>query len=215
MATHGPVQNELRALGARLPVAYNYVAPRPFLFGGVIADAALTAADLTLAAGIYDKELQANYGGSADNPMIMLLIEQFKVEFEAGTEAAHLIADTLEGVYIHHLAAGGRSTYIQVNQFASCAITEAPAVTANYANRAAPPYLLPTPWLVNLNNDTFEVAPREAINYADAGGLPFTLTAYGYAWSVAQGAGRPLRCPSGAQAEQLAITQGRAPVVTR
>ena len=215
MASQGPVQNELRALGARLPVAYNYVAPRPFLFGGVITDDATTAADLTLAAGIFDKELQANYGGSADNPMIMLLVEQFKVEFAAGVETAALMSDTLNEVYIHHLAAGGRSTYIQVNQFASFAITEATGADASFANRAAPPYLLPTPWLINLNNDTFEVAPRNAINYAAAAGLPFTLTAYGYAWSVAQGAGRPLRCPTGAQAAQLAITQRSAPIVTR
>ena len=215
MPPQGPVQNELRALGARIPVAYNYVSPRPFLFGGVISDAAVTAADLTLAAGIFDQELKANYGGSADNPMIMLLIEQFKLEFEAGVETAAIMSDTLEEVYIHHLAAGGRSTYIQVNQFASYANTASVGADAVQVNRNRPAYLLPTPWLVNLNNDTFEVAPRNAVDYTAGGGMPFTLTCYGYAWSVAQGAGRPLECPDGAQASALEISQRRVPIVTR
>ena len=209
----GPVQNELKALGARIPVAYNYVAPRPFLFGGVITDGATTAADLTLAAGIYDKELQANYGGSADNPMIMLLIEQFKFEFEVGTEAAAKFSDLLENVYIHHLAAGGRSSYIQVNQFASGVVLETTGADASFANRSRPAYLLPTPWLVNLNNDTFEVAPIATVD--TAANVPFTLTCYGYAWSVAQGAGRPLECPDGQQAAELEVSQRRAPIVTR
>ena len=210
---NGPVQNELKALGARIPVAYNYVSPRPFLFGGVITDDATTAADLTLAAGIYDKELQANYGGSADNPMIMVLIEQFKFEFEFGGETSALSNDLLENVYIHHLAAGGRSTYIQVNQFASSSITPSTGADTTFVNRARPAYLLPTPWLVNLNNDTFEVAPRTAIDLT--ANIPFTLTCYGYAWSVAQGAGRPLECPSGGQAAELERSQSRRPIVTR
>lgn len=209
----GPVQNELKALGARVPVAYNYVSPRPFLFGGVITDNAITAADLTLSASIYDAELQSNYGGSADNPMIMILAEQFKFEFEFGAETAALSSDLLEKVYIRHLAAGGRSSYINVNAFASSNITQALGADAVKVNRARPPYLLPTPWLVNLNNDTFEVAPTAAINLtAD---IPFTLTIYGYAWSVAQGAGRPLECPSGSQAAELERTQRVSPVVTR
>jgi len=210
---NGPVQNELKALGARIPVAYNYVAPRPFLFGGVITDNATTAADLTLAAGIYDKELQANYGGAADNPMIMLLIEQFRFELEIGVETAALTSDLLENIYIHHLAAGGRSSYIMANQFASGVVNETTGADASFANRSRPAYLLPTPWLVNLNNDTFEVAPNAAIN--TAANVPFTLTCYGYAWSVAQGAGRPLECPDGAQAAALSVSQRVAPIVTR
>ena len=143
----------------------------------------------------------------------MLLVEQFKFEFEIGTETAAVAADLLENTYIHHLAAGGRSSYIMVNQFASGVITEAPAVTANYANRSRAAYLLPTPWLINLNSDTFEVAPVAAVN--TAANVPFTITAYGYAWSVAQGAGRPVECPNDAQAAALAIEQRRSPVVTR
>jgi hypothetical protein len=210
---NGPVQNELKALGARLPVAYNYVAPRPFLFGGIITDASLTAADLTVEANIYDQELRANYGGGADNPQIMLLVEQFKFEFEIGTELAAVASDLLENVYIHHLATGGRSSYIMVNQFASGVITEATGADASFANRSRPAYLLPTPWLINLNSDTFEVAPVATV--ASVANVPFTVTAYGYAWSVAQGAGRPVECPNDAQAAALSIEQRRSPVVTR
>jgi len=210
---NGPVQNELKALGARLPVAYNYVAPRPFLFGGIITDAVTTASDLTVADSILDQELRANYGGSADNPQIMLLVEQFKFEFEIGTETAAVASDLLENVYIHHLATGGRSSYIMVNQFASGTITEAVGTDAVYANRSRGAYLLPTPWLINLNSDTFEVAPVIGVN--TAANVPFTLTAYGYAWSVAQGAGRPVECPSDSQAAALAVSQARAPIVTR
>lgn len=210
---NGPVQNELKALGARLPVAYNYVAPRPFLFGGIITDAVTTAADLTVADSILDQELRANYGGAADNPQIMLLVEQFKFEFEIGVETFAVTADLLENVYIHHLASGGRSSYIMVNQFAGGVTTEAVGSDASFANRSRGAYLLPTPWLINLNSDTFEVAPVAGVN--SAANVPFTLTAYGYAWSVAQGAGRPVECPNDAQAAALAIEQRRSPVVTR
>ena len=79
-----PVQVELRSLGARPPVQYNYVAARPFLFGGIVTDDATTAADMTLTTGILDQELRANYGGTGSNPQIMVLIEAFHLSLETG-----------------------------------------------------------------------------------------------------------------------------------
>ncbi len=210
-----PVQIELRSLGARPPVQYNYVAARPFLFGGIITDDATTAADMTLTAGILDQELRANYGGTGSNPQIMVLIEAFHLSLETGVETAPLQADLLENIYIHHLATGGRSNYIMCKQFTDSPMDAsygADDETAQYFRTIRSPYLLPSPWLVNLNSDIFELAPVVAVN--TGANVPFTLTCYGYAWSVAQGAGRPIPCLDAQQAAALAPVLDSIPIVT-
>tara|TARA_R100000093_G_C1929797_1_gene68367 strand:- start:379 stop:942 length:564 start_codon:yes stop_codon:yes gene_type:complete len=187
------------------------------MFGGVISDNATTVADLTLAAGIFDQELRANWGGSGDNPQIMLLIEALSFEFEAGEETAALMSDILEEVYLHHLATGGRDSNINVGSFASSTLIQALADgsggLSERVQRTRPPYVLPVPWLVNLNTDTFEVAPRNAVDM-DAD-LPFTLTAYGFVWSVTQGAGRQPSAPSAGDAPAVRAVLRNPPLVTR
>jgi hypothetical protein len=211
-----PVQVELRSLGARPPVQYNYVAARPFLFGGEITAGAVTAADLTLTANILDQELRSNYGGTGSNPQIMVLAESFKFSLETGTESQVVQSDLLENIYIHHLATGGRSNYINVKSFTDSPVdaswADGAAASAQYFRTERSPYLLPSPWLVNLNTDTFEIAPTNAV--ASVGNVPFTLTIYGYAWSVAQGAGRAIPCLNEAQAVALAPVLDSNPVVT-
>jgi hypothetical protein len=211
-----PVQVELRSLGARPPVQYNYVAARPFLFGGEITTGAVTASDLTLTASILDEELRSNYGGTGSNPQIMVLAESFKFSLETGTESQTVQSDLLENIYIHHLATGGRSNYIMVKSFTDSPVdaswADGAAASAQYFRTERAPYQLPSPWLVNLNTDTFEVAPSNAV--ASVANVPFTLTIYGYAWSVAQGAGRAIPCLDAKQAAAIAPVLDTKPIVT-
>lgn len=213
MAQNQRLSRELTALGARPLVNFDITAANPFQFIYTITQNAVTASDLTLAAQCTDQFLRENLGYSADNPQVILRIEAISMSIQLGDETPALSDQLFNNVCIRHQAAGGRVTSINCAPFLknSSYATEV-ALSQNRPHQDV--YVLPYPWQVNCNTDTFEVRPSIAVNTTNAtvlGGVTF----YGFAWSVPQGIGTPIECPTSEVARALSMGLRAAPEVAR
>jgi hypothetical protein len=217
MAQNQRLSRELTALGARPLVNFDITAAQPFQFSYAITSAAVTASDLTLAASCEDQYLRENLGYTADNPQVILRIEAMSMSIQTGTETAIITDQLYNRIAVRHQAAGGRVNSINAASFIrnSSYTSEIDAGPLNLQNRSHQDvYVLASPWQVNCNTDTFEVRPSVAVTTV-AGTVLGGLTLYGFAWSVPQGIGTPVECPSADVARALSMGLRAVPEVAR
>ena len=213
MAQNQRLSRELTALGARPLVNFDITAAQPFQFIYTITQNAVTASDLTLAAQCTDQYLRENLGYSADNPQVILRIEAMSMSIDLVDETGALSNQLFNNIAIRHQAAGGRVNSINAASFLknSSYATEV-ALSQNRPHQDL--FVLAAPWQVNCNTDTFEVRPSIAVNTTNATVLG-GLTLYGFAWSVPQGIGTPVECPTADVARALSMGLRAIPEVAR
>lgn len=181
-------------------------------FTGVITDNADTAADLTTIASFLDKRIRDIY--TTNRPKLIMQIEEVELRFVVNGESESALAELLSKTFIHWKA--GKDDWHQpVAKFGGmyadeyAVSTTESGVTKVYPTVLAQRFTMPEPWLIDFENDEFDVAPLEAINLgAD---VRFYLDVWGGIWPAHLG--RPPRrtCPVDA-AKAIDLRKQRATV---
>lgn len=213
MAQNQRLSRELTALGARPLVNFDIAAAQPFQFVYTITQNSVLASDLTLEAQCTDQYLRENLGYSADNPQVIIRVEAISMSIALDTESSLLSNELFNTISIRHQAAGGRVNSINCASFLKNS-SYSSLVAAGQNRPHQDLYVLASPWQINTNTDTWEVRPSIAVNTTAAtvlGGVTF----FGFAWSVPQGIGTPVECPSAEVARALSMGLRTVPEVAR
>lgn len=184
------------------------------LLRGTITDNATTAADLLAAASMYDRAILdvAGLSSATANPKVVIRFERLGFAMDAPDETPAILGSLLKEVELTHTPAGGntRTRRLQLHAFAAQSFAETMvAVGPLYASQVAraQTYRIPfSPIVVNCEVDTFQIAPRTAVN--TAANVPFSLYADVYIHSNAGWVRQDPQCGidedvAGAQIEAL------------
>ena len=200
------LMNILVGLGIDPPQNIDPVKEGPFTFEGVLPDNGTTPVSLVAAAAITSKNLQS-LGGLNNNPEILILATAFELRLHTAAEADPADLELLKRyTYINHQPSGGAPYYFEIGPMAGSMLSRGVGALAAGASTggyfADGRVLVPTvPRLIDLNVDTFEIAPETAVDTGAT--VPFTLQVYGFAWPRSKGQLQPVSCTDEKQAVEL------------
>lgn len=183
------IKQYLASLGLSDPVdAPANVVGGPFTGIGVITDNATTDIDLTnwAAAGPMKSPAGRQYF-SVNNPEAIFRCSGFKAELNVDDEVIDTIDALFPELYIRHVARDGMDKRADLwpgtggltsrTHYANDTQSAGAAAVTRFNLHPAKPYFFHSPWDIDLEFDTFAVAPLTAVNVG--GDVPLIITLYG------------------------------------
>ena len=154
-----------------------------FAFAGATTDNATTVADLTGSAAIRSKSIFARLGVTDQaDPQLVVVIDEMGLVLHTGVETDLIAEAYARELYIHQKPASDADIYYDLANFLTSISRTGNGViaTGGFGSAMTAPLLHPleTPMIVDLQRDTFEIAPYTAVDGGAA--LPFTLYCRGH-----------------------------------
>lgn len=139
------------------------------LIAATVTDNATTAANLL--SSMYDRAILdvAGLSSATSNPKVVIRFERLGVALVSAGEDFADFGDLVKNLELTHTPAGGntRTRRLQIHPFVTPLLRAQVAVGPLYANQVERPvtYRIPfSPVVVNAEVDTFELAPRTAVD---------------------------------------------------